>query len=117
MIDDQKPYEDLLAAIVIQAAGDFIDAYQVGLINDRNEINVKVMKRMIHENRKRRCRFPKWMDSTDVRTAVVFLFSGTLLEDTLPPRWNISADALRRQIIECARSGRRVSSYFCYGTR
>jgi hypothetical protein len=42
------------------------------------------MKRMIHENRKRRCRFPKWMDSTDVRTAIVFLFYGDLLEETLP---------------------------------
>lgn len=112
-----RTYENLLAAIVIQAAGDFIDAYQVGLINDDNEIDVEAMKRMIHENRKRRCRFPKWMDSTDVRTAIVFLFSGDLLEETLPPSWNISADALRRQIVQCAKDGRRVSSYFCYGNR
>ena len=116
-MNDDRPYENLLAAIVIQAAGDFVDAYQVGLINDDNEIDVRTMQQMIYDNRKRRCRFPKWMDSTDVRTAVVFLFSGTWLEDTLPPRWDISADALRKQIVECARTGRRMSSFFCYGNK
>ncbi len=112
-----RTYENLLAAIVIQAAGDFIDAYQVGLINEDNEIDVEAMKKMIHENRKRRCRFTKCMDSTDVRTAIVFLFYGDLLEETLPPSWNISAYALRKQIVQCAKDGRRVSSYFCYGNR
>ena len=112
-----RTYENLLAAIVIQAAGDFIDAYQVGLINEDNEINAETMKKMIYDNRKRRCRFPKWMDSTDVRTAIVFLFYGDLLEETLHPSWNISAAALRKQIVQCAKDGRRVSSYFCYGNR
>ena len=70
-----RTYENLLAAIVIQAAGDFIDAYQVGLINEDNEIDVEAMKRMIHENRKirkslkKRCGHPKAEHGKDIKNA------------------------------------------------
>ena len=113
-MNDDRPYENLLAAIVIQAAGDFVDAYQAGLITHDNEIDVQAMRQMIIDNQKRRCRFPKWMDCVDVQTAVVFLFGGNLLEQALPPSWKIDAEALREQVIKSAKSGRRLSSYFCY---
>lgn len=114
MIDDRKPYEDLLAAIVIQAAGDYCDAYNAGLITEDDKLNIEKMRQMIYDKRKHRCRFPKWMDSVDIQTAVLFLFHSDYLEETIPARWNIDADSLRQAVRTAARQGRRISSYFVY---
>lgn len=117
MLEDLSPHENLLAAIIIQAAGDFVDAYQAGLIDDDCNVNIEAVKRMIFNHRKRRCRFPKWMDSTDIKSVVVFLFERDYLECVIPQRWKIEADAIRRSVIKAARDGRRISSFFVYSTK
>lgn len=114
MLEDLSPHENLLAAIIIQAAGDFVDAYQVGLIDEDNTVNIDAMRRLILDNRAKRCRFPKWMDATDVQSAIVFLFKSDLLEQTIPARWRVDADAIRAAVVQAARDGRRISSYFVY---
>ena len=114
MLDDLSPSENLLAAVIIQAAGDYVDAYAAGLINDNNQVDIPAVQRMIINHRKRRCRFPKWMDSTDIKSAVVFLFASDYLESLIPTRWSVDADAIRQSVINAAREGRRISSYFVY---
>lgn len=114
VLDDLSPHENLLAAVIIQAAGDFVDAYQAGLIGRDMTVSVDAMREMINANRARRCRFPKWMDATDVQSAVIFLFDGDYLEQMIPARWHVDADAIRVAVITSARNGRRISSYFSY---
>ncbi len=112
--EELRPYDQLLAAIIVQAAGDFCDAYTAGLIAEDNTVNTPALQEMIVVNRFKRCTFPKWMQSIDITTSVTFLFEGDTLENILPEDWNIGADALRDFILQKAKAGERISSYFVY---
>ena len=114
MIEDTQPYEDLMAAIVIQAAGDFVDAYHAGLITNDNKLNMAAVRVAIYDNQKRRCRFPKWMDCTDIQTALSFFFTEGVLEKVIPCDWNIDANGLRDALVRSAKSGRKICSYYGY---
>ena len=114
MTEDTQPYEDLMAAIVIQAAGDFVDAYHAGLITNDNKLNMAAVRVAIYDNQKKRCPFPRGMDSTDIQTALSFFFTEGVLEKAIPPDWDIDANGLRNALVRSAKAGRKICSYYGY---
>lgn len=107
-------YDYVLTAIIVQAAGDFVDAYMSGLINDDCTVNIDAMREMIAKHSKKRNRFPRWMEAPDIQSAVTFLFEDNFLESIIPADWRIDAATLRKHIIAHAKSGRRIDNFFNY---
>ena len=112
-----RPYDQLLAATIVQAASDFCEAYIAGLIDADNTVDTEALQRLAKANRHKRWRFPTWMHAHDISTAARLLFAGDTLDELLPGDWNIGADAIRHAVLRKAQAGERVSNYFVYESK
>lgn len=107
-------YDYVLTAVIVQAAGDFVDAYMSGLINEDCTPNLEAIRAMIEKNRTKRNRFPRWMEASDIQSAATFLFDGQLLESVIPADWSIDAPTIRKYVLAHAKDGRRIDNFFNY---
>ena len=71
---DEKGFSELVSAIVVQAAIDFGEAHRYGLINEACTVNAAALKAVLRQAYPSRCPLPKWMEPSDIYSAVTFLF-------------------------------------------
>ena len=103
--EDTTAFYELVGAIIVQAAIDFVDAYKSGIIYGHHTIDSDRMQRIIQKHYPSRCPLPKWMEPSDVYSCVSFFFLSAALEDIIPTGWEVSPDAVRSAVIEAAQSG------------
>lgn len=84
---DEKGFSELVSAIVVQAAIDFGEAHRYGLINEDNSVNSAALKAVLRRAYPSRCPLPKWMEPSDIHSAVTFLFTSHSLDDIIPDKW------------------------------
>lgn len=101
-----------MAAIIAQAAVDYVECRCQGLIGSDNKVNkARVMK--LSENLDRlRNPMPKWMDITDVYSCLSFLFEDNTLEDYIPSCWLTTSDAIRVAVKAAGDEGRPINHFF-----
>ena len=104
-VKDETAIYELVSAVIVQAAIDFVDAHKSGIIYGHHTVDPDRMQRIVQKNHPSRCSLPKWMEPSDVYSCVSFLFLSTTLEDIIPTAWEVSPDAVRSAIIEAAQTG------------
>ena len=94
---DERALNDLVSAIIAQAARDYIDARRAGLITRGGEVDEPALRRMMQRNYPSRAPLPKWMEPPDIFSCVWFLYSEAML-DIMPHKWNVNPDAIRTAV-------------------
>jgi hypothetical protein len=102
----------MVAAIIAQAAVDYVECRVQGLIDSNNVINKQKVMKLSENLDKLRNPMPKWMDITDVYSCVSFLFKDSTLEDYLPSCWETSSEAIRRAVKKAGDEGRQINHFF-----
>jgi len=113
---DEKAFCDLLSAVVVQAAIDWVEAHKCGLIKNDNTVDSFALENFLRGAYPSRCPLPKWMEPHDVYSAATFLFS-TSLEEVIPEHWQVSPDAVRRAVISAANSQKAMNHFFNFDTQ
>ena len=101
---DERALNDLVSAIIVQAARDYIDARRAGLITRGGKVNEPALRRMMQCKYPSRAPLPKWMEPPDVFSCVWFLYSEAML-DIMPHKWSVNADAIRTAVATAAELG------------
>ena len=102
-IADERALNDLVSAIIVQAAMDYVDARRAGLITKRRRVDESALKRTMLYNRSRS--LPKWMEPSDVFSCVWFLFNSEAMPDIMPHNWRVNPNAIRSAVAVAAESG------------
>ena len=115
-LHDDKAFCDLVSAIIVQAAIDWVESYKCGLINNDNTVNSFALEEFLRCSYPSRCPLPKWMEPRDVYSSATFLFSVTL-DEIIPENWQVSPDAVRRAVISAASSQKVMNHFFNFDTQ
>ena len=113
---DDKAFCDLVSAIVVQAAIDWVEAHKCGLINTDNTVNSLALEDFLRNAYPSRCPLPKWMEPHDIYSAAAFLFSSPL-DEIIPEGWQVSPDSVRRAVIAAANSQKAMNHFFNFDTQ
>ncbi len=112
MTADDTAICELVTAVVVQAAMDFAEAYQLGLIKEGScSVKSEAIVERLQNYYPERSPFPKWMEASDIYSASWFLFQSEALDEFIPACWPVSPDAVRRTIIAAAKSGKRINHF------
>lgn len=99
----ERALNDLISAIIVQAAMDYVDARRAGLITKGGDVDEPALRRMMFCNYSSRAPLPKWMEPSDVFSCVWFLYSEAML-DLMPHKWSVNPDAIRTAVAAAAES-------------
>jgi hypothetical protein len=114
---DEKGFSELVSAIVVQAAIDFGEAHRYGLINEDCTVNAAALKAVLRQAYPSRCPLPKWMEPSDIYSAVTFLFASHSLDDIIPDKWEVNPDSIRFAIVAAAKAGKPMNHFFNFDTQ
>jgi len=100
---DERALNDLLSAIIVQAAMDYVDARQAGLITKGGGADEGAIRRLMLKRSRMSQTLPKWMEPRDVFTCAWFIHSEAM-QDIMPHNWSVNPDAIRTAVVTASKS-------------
>jgi len=112
VICETKALNDLVSAIIVQAAIDYVDAHRKGLVKAGRVVDEDALRQLLQRSYPCRTPLPKWMEPPDVYSCVWFLFGSNCLEDFAPTAWTISPSAIRAAVDKAVVEGGKLNHFF-----
>ena len=109
---ETRALNDLVSAIIVQAAIDYVDSCRGGFVSDHNQVDNEAIRQLLRDSYPARTPLPKWMEPPDIFSCVWFLFGSSCLEDIIPCSWLVSPDAIRLAAKRAVSSTESLNHFF-----
>ena len=107
---DDTAFSELTSAVIVQAAMDYVEAYKAGFIaKGGRKVNARAIESRVRCGT--RFAFPKWLQPSDIYSAVWFLFQSHALDDIMPSSWEVSPESIRLAIVATTRTSKTLTHF------
>ena len=100
---DERALNDLVSAIIVQAAMDYVDARKAGLITSEGGVDEIAIRRLMLRRAHMSQTLPKWLKPRDVLSCAWFIHSHAM-QDIMPHNWSVNPDAIRAAVVTASES-------------